>query len=192
MGRKSKGSAVLEAAGVSVNSKEGKEKIMSKEENAATSQETQKVTAETASKKIKFYDLSTFEETEKTVDLSFTPAGSQEEALTRLSAALNSDEEALRDAINSILRDKEFAAQKRTAIGENGAPKKVVLDFIKNWRDVPPYSSLVTTEKGDANWKKEYNAQTSAILKDVKDVPFVVNGIKAKAASFAGSDDDSE
>src|SRR5436190_927172 len=138
------------------NKESRKEKNMSKEQNAPAVPQTEEI-----EKKVKFFDLATFELKEAT----FTP----------------------------ILRDAAIASQKKIAVGENGAPKKIVLDYIKNYRDIPPFSSIVTTEKGKSpDWKKQYDVQTVRILEEIKNVPFIVNAIKAAAALSTASDEDED
>jgi hypothetical protein len=190
MGRRKKNQDLDSSVAVMDNGVSESQNSIGEKKMSKTEEKTEAVTAETAKKKIRFYDLTTFELKEKEVPLSFTPAASYEEGFARLQASLNDDAEALRDAVNTILREKEFAAQKRQAIGDNGASKKIVLDQIKNWRDVPPFDAIVTTEKGKDGWKPQYDKQTAAILEQAKDVPFVVNAIKAKAAKDTSDDSD--
>ena len=149
--------------------------------------------AEEIEKKVKFFDLATFELKEATFKASFTPPATFDEAVSALNSLMGSDPEKMKAALTPILRDAAIASQKKIAVGENGAPKKIVLDYIKNYRDIPPFSSIVTTEKGKSpDWKKQYDVQTVRILEEIKNVPFIVNAIKAAAALSTASDEDED
>jgi len=149
--------------------------------------------AEEIEKKVKFFDLATFELKEATFKASFTPPATFDEAVSALNSLMRSDPEKMKAALTPILRDAAVASQKKIAVGENGAPKKIVLDYIKNYRDIPPFSSIVTTEKGKSkDWKGQYDLQTVRILEEIKNVPFIVNAIKAAAALSTASDEDED
>ena len=192
--KKSEGSiAVIEAPAQLVkpstsNKESRKVKQMSKEQNAPVVPQ-----AEEIEKKVKFFDLATFELKEATFKASFTPPATFDEAVSALNSLMGSDPEKMKAALTPILRDAAIASQKKIAVGENGAPKKIVLDYIKNYRDIPPFSSIVTTEKGKSpDWKKQYDVQTVRILEEIKNVPFIVNAIKAAAALSTASDEDED
>jgi hypothetical protein len=196
MSKKVKGSvAVIEAPVVPVkpstsNQESRKVKQMSKTETSTTPAAPQ---VEEIEKKVKFFDLSTFELKETPVKVSFTPPATFDEAVSALNSLMGSDPEKMKAALTPILRDAAIASQKKIAVGENGAPKKIVLDYIKNYRDIPPFSSIVTTEKGKSpDWKKQYDVQTVRILEEIKNVPFIVNAIKAAAALSTASDEDED
>ena len=170
------------------NNESRKVKTMSKEQNAPTT-----VQPEEIEKKVKFFDLATFELKEATFKASFTPPATFDEAVSALNSLMGNDPEKMKAALTPILRDAAIASQKKIAVGENGAPKKIVLDYIKNYRDIPPFSSTVTTEKGKSpDWKKQYDVQTVRILEEIKNVPFIVNAIKAAAALSTASDEDED
>jgi len=196
MSRKTQ-SSVLEApvksgktVNVTSNSKQ-EDKKMSKTETTVKT-ETKAPEAEEIKKSVKFYDLVSFEMKEAEIKASFTPPATFQEAMTALSTMLSGNQESLRDALIPILRNAAIANQKRTAIGENGAPKRIVLDQIKTFRDVPPFNAMVTAERGKPGWKEQYQKQTDAIVAEVKGVPFIVNAIKAKAAADTGTEDGDE
>ena len=173
------------------NQESRKEKKMSKEQNAPTVPAVPQ--AEEIEKKVKFFDLATFELKEATFKASFTPPATFDEAVSALNSLMGSDPEKMKAALTPILRDAAIASQKKIAVGENGAPKKIVLDYIKNYRDIPPFSAIVTTEKGKSpDWKKQYDVQTVRILEEIKNVPFIVNAIKAAAALSTASDEDED
>jgi len=173
---------------LTTNNESRKVKTMSKEQNAPTT-----VQPEEIEKKVKFFDLATFELKEATFKASFTPPATFDEAVSALNSLMGNDPEKMKAALTPILRDAAIASQKNIAVGENGAPKKIVLDYIKNYRDIPPFSSIVTTEKGKSpDWKKQYDVQTVRILEEIKNVPFIVNAIKAAAALSTASDEDED
>jgi len=173
---------------LTTNNESRKVKTMSKEQNAPTT-----VQPEEIEKKVKFFDLATFELKEATFKASFTPPATFDEAVSALNSLMGNDPEKMKAALTPILRDAAIASQKKIAVGENGAPKKIVLDYIKNYRDIPPFSSIVTTEKGKSpDWKKQYDVQTVRILEEIKNVPFIVNAIKAAAALSTASDEDED
>jgi len=171
------------------NNEPRKEKKMSKTENAPNVSVAPEVIEKTA----KYFDLSTFELKEAPFKVSFTPPATFDEAVSALNSLMGADPEKMKAALTPILRDAAIASQKKIAVGENGAPKKIVLDYIKNYRDIPPFSSIVTTEKGKSKeWKGQYDLQTVRILEEIKNVPFIVNAIKAAAALSTASDEDED
>src|SRR5207237_3132478 len=175
---------------LTTNQESRKVKQMSKTETSNAPQAPQ---AEEIEKKVKFFDLATFELKEATFKASFTPPATFDEAVSALNSLMGNDPEKMKAALTPILRDAAIASQKKIAVGENGAPKKIVLDYIKNYRDIPPFSSIVTTEKGKSpDWKKQYDVQTVRILEEIKNVPFIVNAIKAAAALSTASDEDED
>src|SRR5207244_13276756 len=127
--KKSEGSiAVIEAPASQVkpltsNSESRKEKKTSKTENAPVVPQ-----AEEIEKKVKFFDLATFELKEATFKASFTPPATFDEAVSALNSLMGSDPEKMKAALTPILRDAAIASQKKIAVGENGAPKEIVLD----------------------------------------------------------------
>src|SRR6267142_6691566 len=170
------------------NNESRKVKQMSKEQNAIVAP-----VVEVIEKTAKFFDLSTFELKEAPFKVSFTPPATFDEAVSALNSLMGSDPEKMKAALLPILRDAAVASQKKIAVGENGAPKKIVLDYIKNYRDIPPFSSIVTTEKGKSKeWKGQYDLQTIRILEEIKNVPFIVNAIKSAAALSTASDEDED
>jgi hypothetical protein len=95
--------------------------------------------------------------------------------------------------LNNALRNQTVAEEKKKRLPANSASKKTVLDFIKSYRAVPQFANLIVGEKGkDKNWKPSYDAQTDAILGQIKNVPFIMENLKALAAAAPDSDDDNE
>jgi hypothetical protein len=182
--RKSDVSAVLDQM-TENQSKKGKVN-MSKEQ---TEKKAPEVKAEEIEKTYKYYDLQTFELKETTGKFNFTPPATFDDALQALNALFSGNDAALKEAITPILRNAAIANNRREIIGANGASKKIVLDQIKTFRDAPEFSVIVTAERGKPGWKEQYAKQTSTILEQVKNVPFIVNAIKGKAAADTGAED---
>src|SRR5438270_10318419 len=98
------------------NNESRKEKKMSKTETVPTVPQ-----AEEIEKKVKFFDLATFELKETTFKASFTPPATFDEAVSALNSLMGSDPEKMKAALTPILRDAAIASQKKIAVGENGA-----------------------------------------------------------------------
>ena len=114
----------------------------------------------------------------KEVEVKFTPATTYEEAVTRL----NNDANKLLDGANSILRREVLSEARRNAGAEGGINNAVLMEFIKPYRELPDFAKLVTaTDKRKAT-AEEWNAQTEAILAQIKNVPFIVDAIKKASA----------
>lgn len=135
-------------------------------------------------KTFKFFDEN-FTSQSKDIEVKFVPATTYAEALQRLN-----DEKTATAALNVALENLAVAEERKKVVGSLGLSKKAVLDFIKPFRGVPKYAALVTTEKGDAGWKDQYNKQTDAILADCKGNEFVMMNIRAAAQN--ASDDDTD
>lgn len=157
---------------------------MSKEE---TKKDETVTTPQEIEKTYKYFDLTDFELKEKTVKVNWTPAASYQEAVERL----GNDQKILLDALNDAIKGVALS-EKRKEVLSLGAPKKVALDFIKPFRMIPPYSSMVTDERGKGKWKDQYTSQTKALLKDVAGNEFMLNAIRAAAATSSDEDDNSD
>lgn len=190
MSKKAKSSVLdqkPEASGSSQSENVSKKGTM-KMSTEPTKEETP-ANAEEITKKYKYFDLSDFQLKSKEVKVQFTPAKDYAEAVSRL----GNDQALLTKALNSALRDQELNKARKEVLSL-GAPKKTVLDFVKPFRAVPPYSTMVTKEKGQSGWKEEYAKQTQELIKQVASNEFMLNAIRAAAevASDDDSDEDSE
>jgi hypothetical protein len=58
--------------------------------------------------------------------------------------------------------------------------KQSVLKHVNVYRNSPKYKGLVTVERGHKDWKEQYQKQTEKILSEVKDVPFIMDAIRAE------------
>lgn len=186
MSKKAKSSVIdqkSEASGSSQSNNDtskGKMKMSTEQPKEETLANVEKIT-----KKYKYFDLSDFQLKTKEVEVSFTPAKDYAEAVSRL----GNDQTLLTKALNGALRDLELNKARKEVLSL-GAPKKTVLDFVKPFRAVPPYSTMVTKEKGQSGWKEEYAKQTQELIKQVASNEFMLNAIRA--AAEVSSDDDSD
>lgn len=176
--------------GNGTETKNSQEKTMSTNEKTET-----KSTAREFTTKVKGYDLTDLSVTEKEIKGSFTPATNYQDALTRVTAGKK--EEEVTALLNNILESEAVSNAKREQLPNGFATRKLVMEAIKSYRMMPQFSSLVTLEKGDEGWKKQYDAQTALILEQIKNVPFIMDGIRAQAAEeikkpSSGSDDSSD
>lgn len=153
------------------NSKTEKPKMSANEVVAAA--------AETIKKSFKFFNLSNLKLEAKDIEVTFTPATEIPVAVERL----GNDSKLVLSILNDALREKTVQDAKKNAAPEGVASKKTVLDFIKSFRMSPTFATIVTTEKGDAGWKDQYNKQTDAILSQILQVPFMMDQLKAIAAN---------
>jgi hypothetical protein len=163
-----------------------------KKEERMSTQEVKKPEVEKISRTFKFYNLDDLKAGLQEVevkDIEFVPAADTKEAYSRL----GNDEAFLLQLLNNALREQAILEAKKLRLPANMAPKVVVLNFIKALRQSPMFSALVTTQKGkDKNWKPEYDAQTTKILEAIQPVDFMMQNLRAMAASAPDSDDDNE
>lgn len=131
-------------------------------------------TATKITKNYTVFNLDTMAVESLPISKDFTPATSTAEAIERL----GSDEAVILDALNAALTDKILSDARKEAFGGNKVPKSAVLKHVNVYRNSPQFSKLVTEERGKPNWKEQYSAQTAAILKAVKDVPFIMDAIR--------------
>ena len=136
----------------------------------ATQSAPSTVKSEKITGKFKTFNVEKWEFETTDVDADFTPAATLEEALSRL----GNDEKIIVPLLNDVLKERTLESKR-----PSGPSKNSVLDFIKSWRQAEPFRSMVTTSKGDKDWKPQYDAQTSAILEKTKNIPPVVEMIKS-------------
>lgn len=132
------------------------------------------------------YDLSNLKPISKEITVSFMASADPQDAVSRL----GNDPVVLLKILNDALEAKTISDAKSSAVPSGFASKKTVLDFIKNYRQVPTFASMVKLEKGDAGWKDQYNVQTDAILSQILSVPFMMDALKAIAAAAPADDSD--
>lgn len=162
---------------------------MSTNETAPATPATPKVETEKLSKTFKLYNLDTMKMVPVELkDIEFTPAADSKEAFARI----GNDEKVLLEALNALLKSKTISDAKKSKMPTNSASKKTVLDFIKNFRVSPTFSSMVTLEKGQPGWKPQYDKQTDAILSQISQVPFMMDNLRAIAAAAPDTDDETD
>lgn len=143
---------------------------------------------ELITKSFNFINLDTLKNEKMEIkDIEFVPATETKDAFARL----GNDDKTLLSLMNSELRNRTISEAKKAKLPTNAVPKKIALDFIKNFRVSPTFSGLVTLEKGQEGWKEQYNAQTDAIFTQIRQVPFMMDELK-KIAAASTDDDDSE
>lgn len=110
----------------------------------------------------------------KTVEVEFVPATSYEEAVSRLGNDVNK----MLDGLNSIIRRETLSEARKTAGVSGGINREVLMNFIKPYRDLPVFAKMISAEDKRKASAEEWNAQTNAILEQIKNVPFVIDSIK--------------
>lgn len=137
--------------------------------------ETEKTT-KTLEGSIKAYNLKTLLLEDAKYKVEFEPAKSSAEAIERL----GNDEAVLIALLNSALESKALETAKTSAFTADMVAKQSVLKHVNVYRNSPQYKDMVTVERGHKDWKEQYGKQTEKILSDVKDVPFIMNAIRAE------------
>ena len=79
---------------------------------------------------------------------------------------LGNDSDKIKDALNTVLRENQISLAMNAASG--GMEERFIMGFIKPMRSMAPFN-VIEDEK----------AQTSAILAQVKTVPFLLEGLKS-------------
>ncbi len=130
----------------------------------------------TIEKTYKFFDLATFKEVAEKATVSFTPAGSYEEALARI----GNDSGIVTKALNAYLQRAAFN-EKRKEIAGKGASRKIVLSVIKPLRNLPPWADM-----------EDRKAQTESLLEMVRQNTAMVESIKAASLKAVDAEDDDE
>lgn len=133
-------------------------------------------TTKTLEGSIKGYNLTTLALEDVKFKTEFEPAKTSEEAYSRL----GNDESVILALLNGALESKALEDEKSKAFGDNYVAKASVLKHVNVHRNSPNYKGLVTVERGKDGWKEQYAKQTEKILSDVKDVPFIMNAIRAE------------
>lgn len=111
-------------------------------------------------------------------------------------AAFGSEQKAL-DALDSVLRAKQIL--KKITEKSGGIEVRYVLKFIKPYRQMAPFDNPTTlcpdgkeigmNKKGD---DIDEGRQTSAILAQVKTIPFLLDGLKDFCAKQALAEEEGE
>lgn len=127
-----------------------------------------------------------FVEVSKEVTVTFTPAVTYEEAVQRL----NSDTAKILTGCNMVLRREALnEARKNAGVGEGVINRAVLMEFIKPYRELPQFAKFVASSDKRKATAEEWDAQTKAILEQVKTAPFMVQAIK-DASAKANADEE--
>ena len=79
------------------------------------------------------------------------------------------------DAANFLIRNEALKAAKASAGVAGGINRAVLMEYIKSYREIAPFDAMITVSD-------KRNKQTSAILEQVKNIPFIMNAIRAASA----------
>lgn len=94
-------------------------------------------------------------------------------------------------AANFLIRREALKNARLSAGISGGINRAVLMEFIKPYREAEPFASMISaTDKRKAT-AEEWDKQTKAIIDQIKNVPFMVNSIKALSAK-ANETEDSE
>lgn len=143
-------------------------------------------TTNTVKKTYKFYN-DQLELVSKEVEVSITPAVSTPEAMQRLG---NNDALVLK-ALNAMIQRMAISEARRTAVTD-GINKKVVLNVIKPFRLLPPWSTMVDDSLTGAAKSEAKRKQTAALLELVRSNPTILAAVKAASSTESDDDDDAE
>jgi hypothetical protein len=92
-------------------------------------------------------------------------------------------------AANVLLRKEALDKAKVEAGVSGGFNRQVVMDFIKPWRELPQFSSMVKAEDKRKATADEWNAQTEAILEQVRQIPSIMAQLKIQSESANASEE---
>jgi hypothetical protein len=119
---------------------------------------------------------------EKEVEVSFTPVTTNENALVELNRINN-----FVDAANYLIRREALAKAKESAGISGGFDRETVMNFIKPWREMPMFSAMVKAEDKRKATAEEWNAQTEAILEQIRQIPVLLQQLKDASAKAIAS-----
>lgn len=123
---------------------------------------------------VKYYD-DNFDLKEKTVEGKIVTASTLDEAKELFA----NDSAKILDALNTVLRENQIALAMNAASG--GMEERFIMGFIKPMRSMAPF-----------NLEEDEKKQTSAILAQVKTVPFLLEGLKSYCLIRSTEGEDAE
>src|SRR5437667_7162283 len=164
------------------NSKRGKSKMSTQQpekeaEKAETEvKETEKVSIK---KSYEFFDENlVLQQKEVTVEYeTFTGEAKPEKVMAKLNEINR-----WVDAANFLIRNEALKAAKASAGVAGGINRAVLMEYIKSYREIAPFDAMITVSDKRKASAEEWNKQTSAILEQVKNIPFIMNAIRAASA----------
>jgi len=86
------------------------------------------------------------------------------------------------DAANFLIRNEALKAAKASAGVAGGINRAVLMEYIKSYREIAPFDVMITVSDKRKASAEEWNKQTNAILEQVKNIPFIMNAIRAASA----------
>lgn len=142
----------------------------------------------TAATKVKktysYFSLETLEDVSEEVEVEFVPAATVEDAQQRLGGA------SILDALNAALRRQTFFNAEQ-AVKAKGVSSSALYAMIRNFRQFPPYSTMIPTTKTEGESDADFNArvkagrdtQTKALIEFVKNTPSFLDMLKSATAA---------
>lgn len=121
----------------------------------------------------------------KEVEVTHNPAATYEEAVNRL----GNDPTKLLEGANVILRRESLREARVSAGVSGGINRGILMEFIKPYRELPQFASLISVADKRKATAEEWDKQTTAILDQIKNVPFIMDGIKAASANAEKTED---
>lgn len=135
-------------------------------------------------KTYKFYN-DALELVSKEVEVSFTPAADAASAMSRL----GNNEALILRALNAQLQKLTVSeARKSSVLG--GISKKILLNVIKPFRLLPPWSLMVDEALAGAAKAEAKRKQTASLLDMIRGNPVILEAIKTASASATDEDED--
>lgn len=111
-------------------------------------------------------------------EIEFTEVVDNEKALE----VLNSTNGYI-DAANYLVRRNALSEARKAAGLSGGISREVLMEFIKPYRELPNFAAMIKSEDKRKASAEEWNAQTQAILDQIKNVPFIMQSIKDRSAA---------
>lgn len=94
------------------------------------------------------------------------------------------------DAANYLIRNEALKAARTAAGVSGGINREVLMNFIKPYRELPQFASMISASDKRKATAEEWDKQTGAILEQIKNVPFVINSIKELSAKANSEESD--
>lgn len=138
----------------------------------------------TVKKSYEFFDENLVMQ-KKEVEVTFNLANTYEEAVTRL----GNDPAKLLEGANVVIRREALSEARKNAGVSGGINRAVLMEFIKPYRELPQFASMITASDKRKATAEEWDKQTSSILEQIKGVPFIMDAIKL-ASQKANENDD--
>lgn len=136
-----------------------------------------------STRKYEFFDSNLVLQTRE-VEVEYTPVTTQEDAVK----AINEIGDWI-TAANHVIRKKALADARAKAGVSGGINREVLMEFIKPYREMPQFASLISSSDKRKATAEEWNKQTEAILSQIRNVEFIMNAIKERSAAANTEED---